>query len=306
MRSTVRLAVLTEPDPHRADGTRLLGVLSYRDDGDRHHRRLARPKPTPTDGESGPVQLRLPFEVALGRPPRARLRSRWERGLAVDTGPVGPRTSRTGRSGVAVANDRLVCPARVRSGHVRPARQLPARRLAPAACRTADHPRLDLELEHDAYGSGRNMLNSNATRPTSYASSCCWQRPSNNSTRLPHGRSSVRRCGRVATPSPAPPAAGGDSSKKHDRPQGGRGRSLHPSRGADGAEAVPRQCLGPSQLALAARCVTSCVAGGPGPRHRRTRSGSRCHIPGGGGGSPCMWVCSAELRCTTRERSTAA
>jgi hypothetical protein len=99
MRPTVHLAVLTEPDMHRADGTRLLGVLSYRDDGDSHHRRLARLQPTPTDGESGPVQLQLPFGVALGRPLRARLRSRWERGLAVDTGPVGPRLARVGQAG---------------------------------------------------------------------------------------------------------------------------------------------------------------------------------------------------------------
>jgi hypothetical protein len=65
MSPAVRLAVLTEPDPHRADGSRLLGVLSYRDDGDRHHRRLARLQPTPTDGESGPVQLRLPLGAEL-------------------------------------------------------------------------------------------------------------------------------------------------------------------------------------------------------------------------------------------------
>jgi hypothetical protein len=65
MGPTVQLAVLTEPDPQRADGTRLLGVLSYRDDGDRHDRRLARLEPTPTGGESGLVQLRLPLGVEL-------------------------------------------------------------------------------------------------------------------------------------------------------------------------------------------------------------------------------------------------
>jgi hypothetical protein len=65
MSPAVRLAVLTEPDPHRAGGSRLLGVLSYRDDGDRHHRRLAQLQPTPADDESGPVQLRLPLGVEL-------------------------------------------------------------------------------------------------------------------------------------------------------------------------------------------------------------------------------------------------
>jgi hypothetical protein len=65
MGPTVRLAVLTEPDPHCLGGTRLLGVLSYRDDGDRHHRRLARLQPAPADDESGPVQLRLPLGVEL-------------------------------------------------------------------------------------------------------------------------------------------------------------------------------------------------------------------------------------------------
>jgi hypothetical protein len=65
MGPAVQLAVLTEPDPHRAGGTRLLGVLSYRDDGDRHHRQLAHLQPTPTEAESGPVQLRLPLGTEL-------------------------------------------------------------------------------------------------------------------------------------------------------------------------------------------------------------------------------------------------
>jgi hypothetical protein len=65
MGPTIRLAVLTEPDPHRADGSRHLGVLFYRDDGDRHHRRLVRLQPTPTGHDSGPVQLRLPLGVEL-------------------------------------------------------------------------------------------------------------------------------------------------------------------------------------------------------------------------------------------------
>jgi hypothetical protein len=65
MGPAVRLMVLTEPDPHRAGGSRLLGVLSYRDDGDRHHRRLARLHPSPTAGSGRPVQLRLPLGVEL-------------------------------------------------------------------------------------------------------------------------------------------------------------------------------------------------------------------------------------------------
>jgi hypothetical protein len=65
MGPTLQLAVLTEPDPHRPGASRHLGVLSYRDDGDRHHRRLARLQPTPTGYDSGPVQLRLPLGVEL-------------------------------------------------------------------------------------------------------------------------------------------------------------------------------------------------------------------------------------------------
>jgi hypothetical protein len=65
MGPTVRLAVLTEPDPHRPGASRHLGVLAYRDDGDRHHRRLAHLQPNPTDAESRPVQLRLPLGVEL-------------------------------------------------------------------------------------------------------------------------------------------------------------------------------------------------------------------------------------------------
>jgi hypothetical protein len=65
MGPAVRLTVLTEPDPQRAGGSRLLGVLSYRDDGDRHHRRLAHLPPAPTEHDCRPVQLRLPLGVEL-------------------------------------------------------------------------------------------------------------------------------------------------------------------------------------------------------------------------------------------------
>jgi hypothetical protein len=101
MGPTVQLAVFTEPDPHRAGGTRLLGVLSYRDDGDRHHRRLARLKPTPTDAEARPVQLRLPLGVELA--PAAGSCGRGWASWPLTSIPPGLRTVPPGRLAGVIA-----------------------------------------------------------------------------------------------------------------------------------------------------------------------------------------------------------
>jgi hypothetical protein len=101
MGPTVQLAVLTEPDPHRADGTRLLGVLSYRDDGDRHHRRLAHLQPTPADDESGPVQLRLPLGVELAA--TAESCGRGWAAWPLSSIPIGLRTVPADRLAAVVA-----------------------------------------------------------------------------------------------------------------------------------------------------------------------------------------------------------
>jgi hypothetical protein len=101
MGPTVRLAVLTEPDPQSNGGSRLLGVLSYRDDGERHHRRLARLHPSPTDGEARPVQLRLPLgaELATAAGSCGRGWASW----SLTSIPPGLRTVPPGRLAAVVA-----------------------------------------------------------------------------------------------------------------------------------------------------------------------------------------------------------